>query len=78
MKFEIVSVKLGKNPNRVVKRYPNIKGYEISYNKHNENKPLEVNVFSLEELMRLIKDIGQPVFVCHEDNTIHIYDEKLR
>ena len=77
MKFQVTSIKLGKNPNRVVKRYPNIKNYEITYNKYKEDEPLTVNVVSLEELMRFIKDIGQQVFVCHEDNTLHIYDVKL-
>lgn len=74
MKFQIISVKLGKDAERILKAYPILKDkpYKVVGNE------LEVTVNELEDLMLLIKGIKQNCFICHDENVIHIYDAKLR
>lgn len=74
MKFQIISVKLGKDAERILKAYPILKDkpYKVVENE------LEVTVNELEDLMLLIKGIKQNCFICHDENVIHIYDAKFR
>lgn len=74
MKFQIISVKLGKDAEKILKTYPILKDkpYKVVENE------LEVTVNELEDLMLLIKGIKQNCFICHDENVIHIYDAKLR
>lgn len=74
MKFQIISVKLGKDAEKILKAYPILKDkpYKVVENE------LEVTVNELEDLMLLIKGIKQNCFICHDENVIHIYDAKLR
>lgn len=78
MKFEIVSVKLGKSPIKVLNTYPGINDFKLAFNKYNEDQPLTVELKSLDELQQLIKATKNNCFICHDENTIHIYDEKFR
>lgn len=74
MKFQIISVKLGKDAERILKAYPILKDkpYKVVENE------LEVTVNELEDLILLIKGIKQNCFICHDENVIHIYDAKFR
>lgn len=74
MKFQIISAKLGKDAERILKAYPILKDkpYKVVENE------LEVTVNELEDLMLLIKGIKQNCFICHDENVIHIYDAKFR
>lgn len=74
MKFQLISIRLGKDADKILKAYPILKDkpYKIVGNE------LEVTINELEELMLLIKGIKQNCFICHDENVIHIYDAKLR
>lgn len=72
MKFQLISVRLGKSAERILKAYPKIES-DLSYAvAHDE---LFIIIGNIKELTNVIK---QNVIVCHDENVIHIYDEKLR
>lgn len=73
MRFQLISVRVGKESERILKAYPKLKDIcEVKYNE------VFVEVPSLEDLMLLIKGLKQNCFICHDENVIHIYDAKLK
>lgn len=72
MVYQVISVAVGKKKEDILKKYPKI------YN----NYPVKANEQELFVEMETIKDfastIKQNVIVCHDENVIHIYDQKLR
>ena len=75
MEFQLISVKLGKDADRILKAYKNIE--KSGYKKRGEE--LFIMVSNLEDLMDLLKStLKQNCFICHDENVIHIYDEKLK
>lgn len=75
MEFQIISAKLGKDAKKILKSYSNIKRFGC----HSTGGELFVVVEDLDKLMKLIKKvIKQNCFICHDENVIHIYDDKLK
>jgi len=75
MKFQIVSAKIGKDGDTILKSYKAIEECDFVV----KGRELFVIINSLEELMDLIsKKIKQNCFICHDENVIHIYDDKLK
>lgn len=74
MKFQIISVKIGKDAKKILESYKKLKGLDIK----TEKNELFINVSTLEDFMTVIKLTNQNCFVCHDENVIHIYDQKLR
>ena len=75
MEFQLVSVRSGKDAERILKAYKNIE--KFGYKK--KGGELFVTISTLEDLMDLLKStLKQNCFICHDENVIHIYDEKLK
>lgn len=72
MKYQIISVKLGKDAKSILKAYPKIES-ELPY--RIVGNELFVVIGGIKELTNVIK---QNVIVCHDEDVIHIYDQKLK
>lgn len=72
MKFQLISVRLGKSAEKILKAYPNIKE-DLPFSVVEDE--LFVIIGNIRELTDVIK---QNIIVCHDENVIHIYDAKLR
>lgn len=72
MKFQLISVRLGKSADKILKAYPKIEN-ELSFTAVGDE--LFVIIDNIKELTNVIK---QNIIVCHDEDVIHIYDAKLR
>lgn len=72
MKFQLISVKLGKSAGKILKAYPKIES-ELPIKVVGDE--LFVVIGNIKELTNVIK---QNIIVCHDEDVIHIYDQKFR
>lgn len=72
MRYQLISMKIGKDANKILKAYPKLK-------ENFETKIVGGELFvTFDYFKDLTTAIKQNIIVCHDEDVIHIYDEKLK